>query len=418
MESPSELHKKYKGKIEITSKVPIRNMQDLSIWYSPGVAEPCREIFKDKNKVYDYTNKGNTIAIISDGSRVLGLGNIGPEAGLPVMEGKGILFKHFGGVDAFPIMLKNQEEDKFIETVKNISPGFGGINLEDIESPKCFSILEKLRNELEIPVWHDDQQGTSAVVLAGLINSLKVVGKNKEDVQITVIGLGAANYCLVNLLIKYGFPAGNLILVDSKGILSKNREDITPENYKYQLLQKTNSKNRMGCIENAFEGSDIVIAASTPGPGIIKGEWIKKMNKYPIVFPLANPVPEILPEEAIKAGAKIVATGRSDYPNQVNNSLIFPGVFRGVLDVRANKITDEMLFVAAETLAGFRKDLSEINIIPKMTEYEIFPLIASKVGRKAIEQGVAKDKYSEEELYQIAKKKIDESRKRNEDLFR
>lgn len=418
MESPIELHKKYKGKLETLPKVPLKPSEFLNIWYTPGVAEPCKEIAKDKLRVFDYTNKGNTIAVVSDGSRVLGLGNIGPEAGLPVMEGKCILFKYFGGVDAFPIMVRTQDIEEIVKLVKNISAGFGGINLEDISSPGCFCILKRLREELEIPVWHDDQQGTATIILAGLINALKVTGKKKEDVKITIIGLGSANYCLANLLIKYGFYPEKMLLVDSKGILSKERADIKPENYKYELMSKTNAEGISGDISEAFYKADVVIAASKPGPGVIKGEWIKRMNSNPIIFTLANPVPEILPDEAIRNGAKIVATGRGDYPNQINNSLVFPGVFRGVLDVKASKITDEMLFAAAKAIADFKEDPDENYIVPKMDEYDIFPYVASKVGAKAIEQGLAEKRISEKEIYQMAKKFIDENRMKIDELFK
>ncbi|MFN3527940.1 MAG: NADP-dependent malic enzyme [Candidatus Altarchaeaceae archaeon] len=403
-----DLHKFYKGKIEIIPKCKIENFDDFSIWYTPGVAEICKEIVKDKEKVYDYTNKGNTVAIVSDGTRVLGLGNIGAEGALPVMEGKAILFKYLGGVDAFPIVLNTKDEEEIIKTIKILSPSFGGINLEDIEKPKCFSILERLRKELDIPVWHDDQQGTATVTLAGLINSLKIVKKDKENVKIALIGAGAANTAIFRLLTKYGIQAGNIIVVDSKGILNKERYDLMKYEEKWKICLTSNKENRKGGIEDALKDVDVCIALSKQGPGTIKKEWIKNMNEDAIVFACANPIPEIWPWEAKEANAKIVATGRSDFPNQINNSLCFPGMFRGVLDVNAKTITDEMCIAAAESIAEFaeKKGIHEDYIIPRMDEEDVFIEVAVNVGLKAIEQKIARKILEKNELHKLAREKI------------
>jgi malate dehydrogenase (oxaloacetate-decarboxylating) len=401
-----KLHKTYKGKIKITTKCPIKSYEDFALLYTPGVAQPCIEIQKDISKVYDYTNKGNLIAIVTDGTRVLGLGDIGPEASLPVMEGKSLLFKYLGGVDAIPIALDTKDPEKFIETIKLLQPSFGGFNLEDISHPKCFYILERLRKELKVPVWHDDQQGTAVVILAGLINALKIVKKDYRKVKVGVIGSGAAGIAAVRLMVAYGFDAGNIVVCDTKGIIHKEREDFE-ERFKYtkDVLVNTNKEGRKSSSEDAIpktmEGMDIVIAVSKPGPSVIKKEWIKLMNDQAIIFPCANPVPEILPKDAKKGGARIVATGRSDFPNQVNNSLAFPAIFRGVLEVGATTITDEMCIAAAESLAKYAQDkgLNEDYIIPTMDDWEVFPLEATAVGLKAQEQGVARKKFSKNELY-------------------
>ncbi|MCX7910940.1 MAG: NADP-dependent malic enzyme [Endomicrobia bacterium] len=411
------LHKKYKGKIGVIPKCKIESLDDFKHWYTPGVAAPCREIYKQFNNVFEYTNKWNSVAIISDGSRVLGLGDIGPYAGLPVMEGKALIFKYLGGVDAYPIMLKTKDPEKIIETVKIISPGFGGINLEDIEQPKCFYILDRLKKELDIPVWHDDQQGTATVTLAALINALKIVNKKIHEIKIAMIGAGAANICIAKLLIKAGVISNNIIMVDSKGILHPDREDIRNNKdlykEKWEMCKITNKERRKGGMEEAIIGTDVIIAASTPGPGIIKKEWIKKMERDPIIFAEANPIPEIMPQEAKQAGARVVATGRSDFPNQINNSLCFPGIFRGVLDVQAKTITDEMCISAAKTIADFaeKKGINEDYIIPRMDEWEVYPLIAASVAQTAISQGVALKKISYSQLYKKAKEIIYISRK-------
>ncbi|PIV70395.1 MAG: malate dehydrogenase [Euryarchaeota archaeon CG01_land_8_20_14_3_00_38_12] len=400
-----KLHPFYHGKIEVVPKCIIRNFEDFGIWYTPGVAQPCRAIKENKNLVYDMTNKWNNVAVVSDGTRVLGLGDIGPEAGLPVMEGKALLFKYLGGVDAFPVCLNTKDADEIIRTVKILQPSFGGINLEDIEQPKCFRILETLRKECEIPVWHDDQQGTAAIILAGLINAVKIVGKKLDEIQVAMIGAGAANICAARIMMVAGVKPGNLVMVDSKGILNPQRTELK-ENYreKWEMCIKTNSEQKSGDAADAMKNADVCIAASKPGPGTIKLEWVKDMADDSIVFACANPVPEIWPWEAKEAGVRIFATGRSDFPNQVNNSLGFPGIFRGTLDVRAKTITDEMCVEAAKALAECAEDkgLREDYIIPDMDDWEVFPREAVAVAMKAMEQGVARKKLSRNEEYENA----------------
>lgn len=388
------------GKIEVIPKVSLRNRRDLSLAYTPGVAEPCREIARNPDDVYEYTSRGNLVAVVSDGSRILGLGNIGALAGLPVMEGKALLFKHFGGVDAFPVMIGEQDPEKFIEIVKAISPTFGGINLEDIASPKCFYILERLRKDLDIPVFHDDQQGTAAVVLAGLTNALRVVGKRIDEIAVALFGAGAAGFAVLRILTKAGVKPGNVRVVElvegRPGVLTADMalEELFP--HRGWLLSRTNAEGITGGPEKAVEDADVLISFTKPGPGIIKPEWIAKMNDDAIVFPLANPVPEILPEEARKAGAKIVATGRSDYPNQVNNVLGFPGIFRGALDVRAETITDTMIIEAAKAIADAVEEPGEENIIPSPLNPEVPPKVARAVAEQAVKEGVARKKVSGE----------------------
>jgi malate dehydrogenase (oxaloacetate-decarboxylating) len=400
-----ELHKKYGGKIQVIPKVPIKSFEDFSIWYTPGVASPCRLISLDKDLSFELTSRWNMVAVVSDGSRVLGLGNIGPYAGYPVIEGKCLLFKFLGGVDAVPIALATQDADKIIEMVRLISPSFGGINLEDIESPKCFQILETLQKSLEIPVWHDDQQGTSLVVLAALINALKIVGKKLEEAKITIIGSGAAGMATARLLMETGVSGRNMLIVDSKGILSSSRHDMEKLSilnpWKAELARMTNPENKEGSIEDALKGSDVLIALSVPKPGTVKKEWISKMAGDPIVFALANPLPEIWPEDAKAGGARIVATGRSDFPNQVNNSLAFPSMFRGVLTVRSRAITNELCIEGARSLARYAesKGLSENSILPTMDDYMAYVEVARNVARKAIELNLARRKYSDNELY-------------------
>jgi malate dehydrogenase (oxaloacetate-decarboxylating) len=410
------LHPYYKGKAQVTLKCRIRDFNDFAIWYTPGVAAPCKDIKAHPEKVFEHTNKGNFVAVITDGSRVLGLGDIGPEAGLPVMEGKALLFKYLGGVDAFPICLATHDADEIIQAAKWLQPTFGGINLEDISHPKCFKILDTLRAECEIPVWHDDQQGTACVTVAGLYNALRIVGKKIDEVKATVIGSGASGIAIARLMMAAGIRCENMLSVDSKGILSKDREDRNQLQSKYKekwdLCLKTNPKNLKGQIPDAIKGRDVLVCVSTPGPGTIKAEWIKAMAKDAIVFAEANPIPEIWPWEAKDAGARIVATGRSDFPNQVNNSLGFPGIFRGALDVRAKTITDEMCIEAAKTLAKIaeEKGLNEEYIIPNMDEWDVFPSVAVAVGRKAVEQGVARFDIPADELYKIAEKTIRDAR--------
>jgi len=406
-------HPFYEGKVEIALKCPVRDFNDFAIWYTPGVAEPCRVIKKDKEQVYRLTNKWNNVAIVSDGSRILGLGDIGPEAGLPVMEGKSLLFKYLGGVDAYPICLGTKDPDEIIKAVKWLAPSFGGINLEDIAQPKCFYILDSLRKDMEIPVWHDDQQGTATIVTAGVINALKIVGKKMDEVLISMIGAGASNIRNAKVLMAAGARAKNIIMVDSKGILHPGREDLKgkfPE--KWDMCLITNGEKRKGGIPEAMKDTDVCIAASTPGPGVIKKEWVASMSDDAIVFPIANPVPEIWPWEAKEAGARIVATGRSDFPNQVNNSLGFPGIFRGALDVRARTITDEMCIAAAEELAKTAEDkgLKEDYIVPTMDDWEVYPREATAVALKAIEQGIARLKKSRKEIYERAESIIRRAR--------
>ncbi len=410
-EDAMRLHPFYRGKVQIAPKCIIRGIDDFAIWYTPGVAAPCRAIHENEELAYEYTNKGNTVAVVSDGTRVLGLGDIGPTAGLPVMEGKALLFKYLGGVDAVPICLDTKDPYAIIQAVKLIQPSFGGINLEDISQPKCFRVLDMLRTdpEVNIPVWHDDQQGTATVILAGVISALKVVGKRREDAKVAVIGTGAANVATLRLLLASGVPFGHVIACDSKGILHPEREDIAQRKIefvdKWRICQNSNAEGRRGGSQEAMRDADVCIAASKPGPGTILPEWVKGMAKDAILFACANPIPEIWPWEAKEAGARIVGTGRSDFPNQINNSLGFPGIFRGVLDVRATTITDGMAIAAAEELAcrAEERGLDEEHIVPTMDDWEVFPREAAAVGMKAQEQGVARLSVSHEELLSKAK---------------
>lgn len=414
------LHPFYRGKVEVTPKCAIRDFNDFAIWYTPGVAEPCRDINKNPDTVFQHTNKANMVAVVSDGTRVLGLGDIGPEAAMPVMEGKAILFKYLGGVDAFPICLDTKDPDEIIKTVLLLQPSFGGINLEDIAQPKCFYVLDTLREKARIPVWHDDQQGTAAVTLAGLINALRIVGKAMDQAHIAMIGAGAANIAIVRVLIAAGITPGNVILVDSKGTLHPGRTELK-DTYKekWHFCQITNKDGIIGGIPEAMKGADVCISLSKPGPDTIKKEWVEGMAKDAIVFVCANPIPEIWPWEAKEAGARIVATGRSDFPNQVNNSLGFPGIFRGTLDVMATTITDEMCIASAEELARCAEDIgmNEEYLIPTMDEWEVFPREAVAVGLKAIEQGVARLKLSREELFEKATRIIKRAREETKILM-
>jgi len=417
-------HAFYRGKVETTLKCAVTSFDDFGIWYTPGVAAPCCEIHAEPSKVFEYTNKANTVAVVSDGSRVLGLGNIGPYAGLPVMEGKALLFKYLGGVGAFPIMLDTQDPEEILQAIRWIVPGFGGINLEDFAAPKCFTILDRLREELEIPVWHDDQQGTAAITLAGVINALKLVGKEMKEVTYAVIGSGAANIAFVRVLLCAGVPAGNVIMVDSRGILHKGREDLEANKgvnpYKWEYVCRTNAEGRTGDAAAAIEGTDVLVAASTPGPDTIEKEWLSSMNKDAIAFLMANPIPEIWPWEAKEAGVRIVGTGRSDFPNQVNNSIGFPGIFRGTLDVFAKTITDEMAIAAAYAIAKTAEDkgLHEEYIVPTMMETEVFVNEAVAVGLKAIEQGLARRVLSEGQLREEAEAKIRRAQEETKILMR
>jgi len=406
------LHAFYQGKTQTALRCPVRDLNDFAIWYTPGVAAPCRAIAKEPGLVYELTSKWNTVAIISDGTRVLGLGDIGPKAGLPVMEGKALLYKYLGGVDAFPIMLDTRDPDKIIETVLVLQPGLGGVNLEDISQPKCFRILDTLREQAEIPIWHDDQQGTASVVLAGMINAAKIVGKRLQDMRIAFVGAGAANIACSRLLFAYGVDPSNCLMVDIDGILGKHRRDIYMRRAEFvqhwHLCQITNYEELQGDTEAALRGADVMIGFSAPGPGVVKPQWIKQMAKNAIVISGANPIPEIWPWEAKEAGAAVVATGRSDFPNQVNNSLGFPGIFRGALDVRAMTITDEMAIAASETLAGLvpESDLTPDHILPTMEDWDVFPREAAAVAMKAQEQGVARVATTYEEEYERATEMI------------
>jgi len=414
-------HPFYQGKIEIVSKVPVDSYDDFAIWYTPGVADPCKEIQKNPERVYDYTNKWNSIAIVTDGTRVLGLGDIGPEAGLPVMEGKSLLFKYLGGVDAYPICLGTKRPEEIVNAVRWLQPSFGGINLEDISQPKCFDILDALKQDLRIPVWHDDQQGTGTVVCAGLINALKVVGKNIRNASICMLGAGAANIAVARIIMEAGVSPGNIIMVDSKGILNRERVELEEEYHaKWQIALKTNSEGRTGGLKEAVKGADVLIAMSTPGPGVIPKEIVSAMADDAIIFACANPIPEIWPWEAKEAGARIVATGRSDFPNQVNNSLGFPGIFRGTLDARARMISDEMCIAAANELATIAEEggIDEKRILPSMSDWEVFLREAAAVGAEAVRQGLTRLKPTRRELYDKAKTIIGHARKSTDLLMR
>jgi len=403
-EDAMKLHAFYRGKMQTMPKCQVRDFNDFAIYYTPGVAEPCRAIQANEERLGELTNRWNTIAVVSDCTRVLGLGDIGPKAGYPVMEGKCLLFKYLGGVDAVPICLDTKDPDEIIQAVKWLQPSFAGINLEDISYPKCFGILERCRKEVGIPVWHDDVQGTATIMLAGLINALKIVGKKIQNCKIVFNGTGAANTGCSKLLWAYGGKPGNSIMVDSKGILHKGRKDLEEVKDKYvdkwRFCQSTNSEGKTGSLTEALKGADILISYSHSGPGIINPEQIKGMTKNAICFVCANPIPEIWPWEAKEAGARIVATGRSDFPNQVNNSIGFPAIFRGVLDVEAKTITDKMCIVAAESLAKYAEErgISEEYIAPTMGETEAFVREAVDVGMEAQKEGIARVKISRDEL--------------------
>jgi malate dehydrogenase (oxaloacetate-decarboxylating) len=389
------LHPFYKGKIQTLPKCAIRDLKDFAVWYTPGVAAPCKAIQAQPELVYEHTNKGNLIAVVSDGTRVLGLGNIGAEAGLPVMEGKALLFKYLGGVDAVALCLGTQDADEFIRTVKLLEPSFGAINLEDIAQPKCFRILDALRAQMNIPVWHDDQQGTAVVVLAGLLNALAIVGKDLRRARIAMVGMGAANMASYRLLKAWGVPPANVTACDSRGVLHAGRDDIADarERYpdKWRVCSESNGDNVTGGIAEALRGADVCLAFSRPDPSTIRPEWVREMARDAVVFACANPIPEIWPWEAQEAGARIVATGRGDFPNQVNNSLCFPAIFRGVLDVRARAITEEMAIAAASELAAFaaERGTREDSILPRMDEWEVYPRVAVATALEAQRQGVA-----------------------------
>ncbi len=369
-----EKHEEWGGKIETVSKAPVKNPTDLSIAYTPGVAEPCRVIAKDKEAAYKYTWKSNTVAVVSDGSAVLGLGNIGPHAAMPVMEGKAVLFKEFGGVNAVPICLDTQDTEEIIKAVTYLAPTFGGINLEDISAPRCFEIEQRLKETLDIPVFHDDQHGTAIVVLAGIINSLKIIGKAKEDCRIVVNGAGSAGIAISKLLLRYGFK--HIIICDSKGIVAKDNANNW---IKKEMCEVTNLEDKHGSLADAMKGADIFIGVSAPG--VVTEDMVKSMNKDAIIFALSNPVPEIMPDLAKKAGARIVGTGRSDFPNQVNNVVAFPGIFKGALEGRAPQITEEMKLAAAEAIASLVPDdeLCEDKVMPEAFNPKVAELVAEAV---------------------------------------
>ena len=385
-EESLRLHGKWKGKIEVVSRVPVKTKEDLSLAYTPGVAQPCLEIQKDINRSYDLTRRHNMCAVITDGSAVLGLGDIGPEAGMPVMEGKCVLFKSFGDVDAFPLCVKTKDVDEFVNTVALISGSFGGINLEDIAAPRCFEIERKLQERTDIPIFHDDQHGTAVITLAGLTNALKVVGKKKEDVRVVTSGAGAAAVAIVKLLLSAGFK--NITMCDRKGAIYEGRDGLNW--IKKEMAQVTNLDKKAGSLADALVGADVFIGVSAPGT--VTTEMVRTMNKDAIVFACANPTPEIFPDDAKAGGAAVVSTGRSDYPNQINNVLAFPGIFRDTFDVRASDINEEMKMAAAKALAGLISDeeLSADYIIPYAFDPKVGPAVAKAVAQAAIDSGVAR----------------------------
>lgn len=381
-----ELHEKNHGKVEVISKVKVENREDLSLAYTPGVAEPCRKIHANPDDVYKYTAKGNLVAVVSDGTAVLGLGDIGPLAGMPVMEGKSILFKEFANIDAFPICLDTKDVDEIVETVKRIAPCFGGINLEDISAPRCFEVEARLKKELDIPVFHDDQHGTAIVVCAGLINALKVVGKKMEDIRVVINGAGSAGISICKLILQFG--VGDVVLVDRQGALCPGEEWMNPA--QKAMAEVTNKDHQRGLLAEIIKNKDVFIGVSAPN--LVTAEMVKTMAKDPIIFAMANPTPEIMPDVAKAGGARVVATGRSDFPNQINNVLVFPGIFRGALDVRATDITEEMKLAASRAIASLitPEELNEEYIIPSPFDKRVCSVVAKEVGRVAREQGIAK----------------------------
>ena len=382
-----KMHKENQGKLSVHSKVPLRNAEDLSLAYSPGVAEPCMDIYEDERKVYDYTMKGNLVAVISNGTAVLGLGNIGPKAAMPVMEGKAVLFKSFADVDAFPLCLDTTDSDKIVETVKLLEPTFGGVNLEDIKAPECFVIEERLKKICNIPVFHDDQHGTAIVTAAGLLNALKLANKKIEEIRVVANGAGSAGVAIVKLLIKMGVK--DVILCDTKGIIYEGRP-VGMNSFKEEMARITNKEQKQGSLADAMVGADVFVGVSAPGA--VTKEMICSMNHHSIIFAMANPVPEIMPEEATEAGALVVGTGRSDFPNQVNNVLAFPGIFRGALDVQAKEINDEMKLAAVYAIAGLieEEELHAKYVIPNAFDPRVAAFVAAAVANAAMESGVAR----------------------------
>ncbi|MEM5015942.1 NAD(P)-dependent malic enzyme [Metabacillus indicus] len=399
-EEALHMHLVHKGKLESKSKVPVRNAKDLSLAYSPGVAEPCKAIYEDKNKVYDYTMKGNMVAVVSDGTAVLGLGNIGPEAALPVMEGKAVLFKSFAGVDAFPICLNTTDVDKIVETVKLLEPTFGGVNLEDIAAPNCFVIEERLKKETNIPIFHDDQHGTAIVTVAGLVNALKLAGKTMSSIRVVANGAGAAGIAIIKLLYRYGVR--DIIMCDSKGSIFEGRS-YGMNSVKEEVAKYTNRDRTEGSLADVIKDADVFIGVSVEGA--LTKEMIASMKKDPIIFAMANPVPEIMPHEAKEAGAMVIGTGRSDFPNQVNNVLAFPGIFRGALDVRATHINEQMKIAAVEAIAALisTEELTADYVIPAPFDARVAPAVAAAVARAAMETGVARIKADPEEIAEKTK---------------
>nr|WP_263325443.1 malic enzyme-like NAD(P)-binding protein [Neobacillus sp. Marseille-Q6967] len=394
-EEALHMHRINKGKLESKSKVAVRNAKDLSLAYSPGVAEPCKDIYEKPETVYEYTMKGNMVAVVTDGTAVLGLGNIGPEAALPVMEGKAVLFKSFAGVDAFPICLNTTDVDKIVETVKLLEPTFGGVNLEDIAAPNCFVIEERLKKETNIPIFHDDQHGTAIVTVAGLVNALKLIGKKMTEIKVVANGAGAAGIAIIKLLYSYGVR--DIIMCDTKGAIYEGRPQGM-NNVKAEVAKFTNRENLTGSLEEVIKGADVFIGVSVAGA--LTKEMVASMNEDAVIFAMANPVPEIMPEDAKEAGAKVVGTGRSDFPNQVNNVLAFPGIFRGALDVRATHINEKMKVAAVEAIANLisSEELNEDYVIPAPFDPRVAPEVAAAVAKAAMETGVARIKVDPEDV--------------------
>ncbi|HEV2316493.1 MAG TPA: NADP-dependent malic enzyme [Thermoplasmata archaeon] len=411
-----DLARHFQGKIETVPKVPVRSLSDFNYWYTPGIAAVSQAIHEDPARAFELTGRWNTIAIVTDGSRVLGLGDMGPEAALPVMEGKALLFKYLGGVEAIPLPVKVASPEELIATVERIAPAVGGVNLEDIASPKCFRVLEELQKRLPIPVWHDDQLGTAAATMAGVLNALELTQRRMNQVRTVLLGSGAANLVTARLLIALGHDPHRLTLVDSKGVLDAEREDMDglafSNPWKYRLALQTDGGGRRGGPADALAEADMLLAASTPGPTTVKPEWIRSMHPESIVFALANPVPEIWPAAAHAAGAAVVATGRGDFPNQVNNSLVFPSVFRGVLDARARSIPDAIVLEAAQELARWTRErnLAPDHLLPTMEEREVFPHVAAAVAMKAVELGIARRRHSHEEFLERARERMERPR--------